>query len=293
MTNDTTRTAWIALSLIPNLGGRTLRRLLDQFESPPAVLEAGDAALRAVHGVGPKLSTAIRAIDLDAVQAAITAWQADGITISLVGDPAYPAPLAALDDAPPTLFLRGALAADASSIWDKSIAIIGTRRPRPESAEIARALAAAFAAQGWLVVSGLAAGIDAAAHAGACAAGRTAAVLGCGVRAIYPTENHDLAARILAQGVLLSETHPDAPPSSPALVARNRLISGLSRAVIVIETGLTGGSLHTVRFARVQRRPVYAIADDAPGNQQLIAEGAIPLAPTPADWKRLQKLLEG
>lgn len=289
MTDDTPRAAWIALSLIPTLGGRTMNRLLDRFGSPLAVLDAGDAALRSVRGVGPKLSSAIRAVDLDATRAAVAAWQADGITIALAGDAAYPAPLAALDDAPPTLFVRGALA---SPRWTHAVAIVGTRRPRPESAQIAGALAAALAAQGWLVISGLAAGIDAAAHAGACDTGRTAAVLGSGVRTIYPAENHDLAARVLAHGVLLSETHPDSPPNSPALVARNRLISGLSRAVIVIETGLTGGSLHTVRFARAQQRPVCVISNDAPGNRHLIAEGAIPLAPTP-DLERVQRLLNG
>ncbi len=288
MNADSTRVAWIALSLIPSVGGRTLARLLDRFGSAGAALQAGDAALQAVPGIGPKLSAAVRAIDLDAVQAAIAAWQAEGIVIALPGETAYPAPLAALDDAPPALFMRGSLADGDPSAWARSVAIIGTRRPRPESRQIAGALAETLAAAGWTVISGLAAGIDAAAHAGACRAGRTAAVLGGGVRAIYPPENSDLAARIVAHGALLSETHPDAVPTSAALVARNRLISGLSCAVIVIETGLTGGSLHTVRFARAQKRPVYALASDAPGNRQLIAEGARPLPPAPAEWQCLQ-----
>jgi DNA processing protein len=103
--------------------------------------------------------------------------------------------------------------------------------------------------------------------------------LGSGVRVIYPPQNGDLAARILAQGAILAEQHPDSPPNSPALVARNRLISGLSQAVIVVEAGESSGSLHAARFARRQGRRVYAVESDAHGNQHLIAEGAQPLSP--------------
>jgi DNA processing protein len=154
-------------------------------------------------------------------------------------------------------------------------------------------MAGAMAARGWTIVSGLAAGIDSAAHWGALrAGGRTLAVLGCGARAVYPPQNAGLAAQVIQQGALLSEVRPDAPPSSPALVARNRLISGLSRAVIVVEAGGTSGSLRTARFAHAQGRRVYAVEYAEAGNRQLIADGARPLAPDFVEWDRLSGALE-
>lgn len=273
---------WVALSLIPNLGRKTIDRLLDHFGTLAAILAAPDDALRAVPRVGPKLAAAIRAADVAHTQAALHRWQAGGIAVLLHTQDGYPAALRALDDAPPVLFVRGSL------LPTPAVAIVGTRRPRPQAAQIAGDLAARFAARGWTITSGLAAGIDTAAHQGALhAGGRTQAVLGCGVRVVYPPENERLAAQIVAQGALLSETDPDAPPNSPALVARNRLISGLSRAVIVVETGTSGGSLHAVRFAQAQGRPVYALDSDAPGNRQLIAAGAQPLPRDPAAWDTL------
>ncbi len=274
---------WVALSLIPSLGGRTIARLIAHFGSLDAVFAAGERDLRAVDGIGPKLAAAIRALDLDRTQAAIRAWQRDGIAILQRDSAAYPAALRALDDAPPVLFRRGTHPPHDA----RAVAIVGTRRPSPDARQVAGRIAAALAGADWTVVSGMAAGIDTAAHAGALdAGGRTLAVLGGGVRAIYPQQNQLLAQHIMAHGALYSEQHPDARPNSPALVARNRLISGLSRAVVVIETGTTGGSLHTVRFARAQGVPVYALDTDAPGNRQIIADGAHPL-PRQATGKHL------
>ncbi len=121
-------------------------------------------------------------------------------------------------------------------------------------------------------------------HGALRAGGRSLAVLGCGVRVIYPPSNTALAEHILAHGALVSETHPDASPDSSTLVARNRLISGLCRAVIVVEAGETSGSLHAARFAQVQGRPVYAVANCSPGNQHLIANGARALPPEDKAW---------
>jgi DNA processing protein len=281
---------WVALSLIPNLGSRTMANLLDHFGSLDAVLEASEPDLRAVPRIGPRLAAAIRSVDLARTQQDIAAWLADGISIVLrAGHPTpgsvpYPAALAGLPDAPPVLFLRGTVTPGDQ----RGVALVGTRRPTPESRALAATLAAALVAHGWTVISGLADGIDAAAHGGALrAGGRTLAVLGCGVRTIYPPGSGGLASRILAHGALLSETHPDAPPNSPALVARNRLISGLSRAVIIIEAGDTSGSLHAARFAQAQGRAVYAIDNGAPGNQQLLAGGAVPLPPDPGEWESI------
>lgn len=279
---------WVALSLIPNLGLQTIERLIAHFEALDAIFAAEERDLRAVRGIGPKLAAAIRAQDLTQTHKAIAAWRADHLTILQHSDPAYPAQLRTYEGAPPVLFARGTLTPDDQ----RAVAIVGTRRPSPQARQIAQRLAAALAGAGWTVISGMAAGVDTAAHSGALdAGGRTIAVLGCGVRVVYPPENRLLAQHIVANGVLLSETHPDASPSSAALIARNRIISGLSRAVVVIETGTTGGSLHTVRFARAQNVPLFALNLNAGGNRQLIADGAIAL-PVQATGKHLLAALE-
>lgn len=281
---------WVALSLIPHLGSQTIARLLDRFGSLEAVLGAEAAALQTVYGVGPKLAAAIGAADVPAIEAALASWLADGIAVAQRDQPGYPATLRALPDAPPVLFWRGTLAA----ADERAIAIVGTRRPSVQARQAAEALATQAVAHGWTVVSGLAAGIDALAHQAALACGgRTLAVLGSGVRAVYPPTHKALAAEVMARGALLSETHPDARPSAPALVARNRIISGLSRAVIVVEAGLGSGSLHAARFARAQGRPVLAVRRAAPGNAQLVAEGAQPIGPGSEDWASVEALLNG
>jgi len=275
-------TPWVALSLIPSLGSRRIAALLDHFGSIEAVLEAGDAELRTVPGIGPKLAAAIRAVDSARTASEIADWQADGIALLLRGSDGYPGALNMLADAPPVLFWRGSLGQDDS----RAVAVVGRRSPTAASRLLAEDLSGALAGQGWTIVSGLAAGVDTAAHRAALqAGGRTLAVLGCGVRVIYPPENAPLVAQILTLGALLSETHPDLPPSGPLLVARNRLISGLSRAVIVIETAEDGGSMYTARFAREQGRTVYAVDNGSAGTVRLIEEGARPLSPDGVTWE--------
>lgn len=281
---DSDRIRWVALSLIPSLGARLLDRLLDAFGSLEALLAAETSELRRVPGIGPKLSAAIAAIDLDATRAAMAGWGAEGIAILLRGDVDYPIALDALSDAPPVLFMRGAVtAAD-----ERAVALVGTRHPSRAGQHVAVELAACAADHGWTVVSGLAAGIDGAAHQGALAAGgRTLAVLGSGMRNIYPPPHRALAGQIAAQGAVLAEVSPDARPHSAALVARNRLISGLSRAVIVVESGVTSGSMHAARFAGDQGRLVLAVDNPSPGNRQLIASGARPLPDDVQAWEAL------
>ncbi len=287
-TDNTTLAQWVVLSLIPHLGSQTIARLLDHFGSLDAVLRASAAELKTVPGVGPKLAAAIRAADVPAMRTALAAWFADGIAVIQRDQPDYPAALRALPDAPAVLFQRGTLEPEDA----RAIAIVGTRRPTVQMRQAAGALAAHFAARGWTVVSGLAAGVDALAHEAALACGgRTLAVLGSGVRVVYPPANTPLAARVLARGALLSETHPDASPSAPALVARNRIISGLSRAVIVVEAGPDSGSLHAARFARAQGRLVFAVRSAAPGNARLLAEGAQAIGSEGDGWGELEALL--
>lgn len=282
--DEHTLTQWIALSLIPQMGASALASLRDHFGTLDAILAASDEELRAVPGIGPKRAAAMLAIDLDQRRSEIAAWRAAGVTI-LTSTPEadYPPGLRLLADAPPVLFVRGIVSAALADA--PTVAVVGARQPSLASREIAQTLARELAARGWIIVSGLAVGIDTAAHMGALKAeGRTLAVLGSGVNVIYPPENHRLVERILVQGAVLSEVHPKASPHAGALVARNRLISGLSRALIVVEAGERSGSLHAARFARAQSRAVYAVECDAAGNQALITNGARALDPADVDW---------
>jgi DNA processing protein len=272
------RAAWIALSSADHIGMRTLRALAAQFGSLRAALLADTAALLAVPGVGPATVRSIRAVDLAAVERRTAAWRSAGVRIltQMPDDSAYPACLRLLDDAPPTLFTRSAW----ETLTCDGVAVVGTRAPSAQGRAAARLLGFELARRGLAVVSGLARGVDTEAHLGAVSApgGRTLAVLGGGVQRVYPAENTALAQLIVRSGALISENPPDAAPSGPRLVARNRLISGLSRAVIVVETAADGGAMHTARFARDQGRPVYALDIAASGNRALLDSGALPLA---------------
>ncbi len=262
----------VALALIPGLGGKTLSRLIDHFGSLAAIHAASVSDLRAVPRIGPKMSAAIQAIDLDRTRADIRLWQSSGVSILFQGEPPYPPLLTGLDDAPPILFCRGDVTPDATN----TVALGGTRHPSAASSQLAFSLAGLLSECGWTIVSGLAAGIDAAAHRGALH-GHTFALLGSGVLAPYPPENIPLANQIIHVGALLSEVHPTAAPNSSALVSRNRLITSISRALIVIEAGATSGSMHAVRFASAQGRPVYAVENAC--NHHLFAAGARPVSP--------------
>lgn len=295
--------AWVALSLTGRIGSKTLHALLRHFgDDTRAILAADAKTLRQVPGVGPKIARSIQDIHLEQVENGIERWRKAGVAILTVNDSAYPARLAALDDAPPTLFVRGdphppapspfpqglpsvegrgGEAAPAWTSWpfDKAVAIVGTRNPTKEAQGVARRLAGILAQRGYTIVSGLAMGIDAHAHHGAL--GATVAVLGCGVLDVYPEQNRRLAEKIIERGALVCEVHPEASPNAASLVARNRLITGLSEAVIVVETGVDGGAMHAARFASAQGRRVYAVDSEATGNRALIANGAIGV---PMDW---------
>jgi len=286
--DDDTLAQWVALSLIPNLGGRTITRLLERFGSLDEVLSASAEELRQVTGIGPKLVTAIRGVNIAETRQALAHWQADGVRVLLWHTPDYPATLNALPDAPPVLFCRGTLQENDR----RAVALVGTRQPTAQGRRVAAMLAAGCAARGWTVISGLATGIDAVAHQSALeAGGRTLAVLGSGVCAVYPPGNRALAGRLIERGALLSETHPHAAPSAPTLVARNRLISGLSRAVIVVEAGADSGCLHAVRFAHAQNRAVFTVISGARGNARVLAEGAHPLPANRAAFEALEQIL--
>lgn len=270
--------AWVALSLIRGVGARTLKTLIAEYNGDlEAVLHADTESLRQVRGIGPKISQAIQTINLAQVEARLTRWQAAGVDVITLHDTRYPSRLRALDDAPPTLFKRGTLSL---SPHHKMLAIIGTRTPTPAAHALTLSVASAAAESGWTVISGLALGVDAAAHMAASACGALqCAVLGSGVLRPYPPENNGLAQAIMAHGALWCEVAPDAPVSPSGLVARNRIISGLADAVVVVESGVEGGAMHAARFARAQGRPIFTFDLEASGNQALIAAGAAVLLP--------------
>jgi DNA processing protein len=207
-----------------------------------------------------------------------------GIDVLSWDDDSYPANLLTVSDAPPLLFVRGALLPADSN----AVAIVGTREPSAASAALADKLGCELAQRGLTIVSGLALGIDTAAHTGALEAqrGRTLAVLGSGINAIFPRENIELAEHIAQRGALLSELRPNTPASGPSLMARDRIVSGLSRAVIIIEAQERSGTMDTARRAQAQSRLLIAVPG-SPGSDVLLRQGALRLDPQTLDLDTL------
>jgi len=271
---------WVALSILPGVGGVTFRRLLAHFGSVTGILAASEAELRAVNGVGEKTASAIHHASSEASRSLLSALSAEGIYPLIWDDAGFPQNLIATPDAPSALFVKG----DLSPADDLAVAIVGRRAASPGALHAAAHVAGALARRGITVVSGLAIGVDSAAHLGALdAGGRTLAVLGSGIRSVHPLRNRALAERLTTRGALLSELHPDAGPTPTQLVARDRIISGLSCLTIVVESGETGGSMRTAEFARRQGR-VLAAMPGSPGTDMLIAGGAEPVRPNETNW---------
>jgi DNA processing protein len=265
-----TDSAWVALSLLPHVGTKTLANLLDVYGDAEAVLAADLDSLLQVKGIGRKIAESILAIKLEEIERDMAQWQKAGVQILPHYSPDYPRTLHEIPDYPPTLFLRGNLQEQA-----KTAAIVGTRNPSQAAAYLARKLAKNLSEANFWIVSGLALGIDSIAHEAAM--DRTMAVLGGGVLNIYPPQHQKLAQNILNEGAILSENHPLANSSAPRLVVRNRLISGLAQHLIVVETASDGGAMHAAHAAIAQGRRLYTFDLPASGNQQLLAEGAIAL----------------
>ena len=242
---------WVALSLLPHGWRRVIGERLRAGRPPGMVLEG----LLADVPHDPDLNIpAVRGRAAAAMDRAAGA----GIAAVAWSDPSYPPMLAAIVDPPPVLWLRGC----ASALEPPAVAIVGSRAGSPYALAVAERLAADLAARGVVVVSGLARGVDSAAHRGALTAGATIAVLGSGPDVLYPREHDTLAREIAATGAVLSELAPGTPPQPHFFPMRNRIISGLSRAVVVIEAGEKSGSLITARSALDQGREVLAV----PGN---------------------------
>jgi len=267
----------LMLSLVPGVGPRLTMALLEHFGSPAAVLAAPMSELRRVSGVGTKLSQVISlAREQIDVAAELELCRKNAITILAQGNDAYPRVLREIHDPPAVLFMQGNLLPQDGL----AVAIVGARHATQYGLAQAERLAGSLARAGLTIVSGLARGTDAAAHRGALAAGgRTVAVLGSGLLSIYPPEHAGLAAEVAAQGAMLSEAPPRAQPMSGAFPQRNRLISGLSLGVIVVEASNQSGALITARHAMEQGREVFAVPGRVDsrmshGCHRLIRDGA-------------------
>ena len=266
---------YLALALTPGIGAKTARRLIEQFGSVEDIFLASTDELTSVPRVTPAIALELLASPLDQYEQELLTLDDAGLRAITLEDDSYPANLRLAADSPILLFSRGSVH-EADS---QAAAIVGSREASPAGSELARDLAERLAGHGLTIVSGLALGIDAAAHRGALnAQGRTLAVLGSGINVVHPRENADLAEEIVGRGALLSELHPNAPPSGPTLMARDRIVSGLARAVIVVEARAKGGSLDTAAKAFKQGRLVYAVPGSE-GTEKLLQEGARRLDP--------------
>ena len=270
--------AWFRLLETPGLGREGVRRLLAAFGSAGHVLQAPKTARQQV--VGPLLAQALDA-EPDAFAQRLRAahdWLAGGEArrILSIGDEDYPALLLQTPDPPLLLYVQGRV----ELLGQRSLAIVGSRNASAQGVDNARAFAAHLSRQGWTIVSGLAFGIDAAAHEGGLdGSGSTVAVVGTGLDRVYPARHRALAHRIATAGVLVSEFAPGTPPLPANFPMRNRIIAGLSRGTLVVEAALQSGSLITARQAAEYGREVFAVPGSihsplSRGCHTLIRQGA-------------------
>ena len=247
----------LRLAAIPGLGPTLRRRLIGQFGSASRVLQESAASLESIHGIGRHLASAISMSSMhDEASRILDDCQEHGIDIVLNTDPVFPELLSQIPDPPDMLFVRGTL----EPCDSLAIAVVGARHATKTGQRIAHAFAEGLAHAGLTIVSGLARGIDAAAHRGAIrAGGRTIAVLGSGLRNIYPREHHQLVEDVISHGAAVSELPPATPPQAAAFPRRNRIVSGLSLGTVVIQASQRSGALITARLAGEQGRDVFAL----------------------------------
>lgn len=270
---------WIGINLVKGIGAVRFRGLLDHFGDAPSAWQASPNALGSA-GLSKKIVERFiqvrSTVDLDAL------WQKieeQNIRVMTWSDADYPARLREIAQPPPVLYLRGEIKEE--DTW--AVAIVGTRRVTSYGRQVTEEIASFLARNGVTVVSGLARGVDGIAHQAALnAGGRTLAILGSGVDRIYPPEHRALAEQMIESGAVVSDYSPGTPPESSNFPPRNRIISGLSMATIVIEAGETSGALITARFAVDQGREVFALpgnifAPQSKGPNRLIQQGAHPL----------------
>jgi DNA processing protein len=275
---DSPLLAALRLSLVDGVGPRTRQALLDWFTSADAVFQASSGDLLEVDGVGPKIAAAIvAAAHSQEAERELARCREMGVELLTRDNPPYPPALARICDAPGVLYCRG----QTEPRDELAVAIVGSRRCTVYGRQQAERLAGALARAGVTIVSGLARGIDAAAHRGALeAGGRTLAVLGTGLARIYPPEHVELAASVSRQGAVLSEVSLETAALPGLFPQRNRIIAGLSLGVVVVEAARNSGALHTVRHALEQGREVFAVPGRidslaSEGCHDIIRDGAV------------------
>lgn len=267
---------WFALRSVPLVGNVTYRRLIEHFGSPAKVLSASFAELSALKGVNAAAALSITGHDgRSAAELETAALAKSGAKLVTLLDDEYPALLKEISDPPPYLYLKGKLP-DSKTV----IAVVGSRRASDYGLSVTTRLSRELAEQGVTIVSGLAMGVDAAAHRGALqVAGATVGVLGCGIDLVYPAENRQLYRQMEEKGAIVSEFPPGTQPDASNFPRRNRIISGMSRGVLVVEAAERSGSLITARFALEQGREVFAVPGNinfraSRGTNSLIKQGA-------------------
>jgi len=273
------REALIHLNLIPGMGSGRMTRLLDAFESPEEVFTATDTSLREILGryaTEDLIQKILAGPQPEILEQELRLTDREEVRIMTVLDPDYPESLLSLPDPPPVLYVKGVLLEEDAA----AVAMVGTRTATPYGLNVAKQLSQELARCGVTVVSGLAEGIDGAAHEGALSAGgRTIAVLGHGLTFLYPPIHRGLAQRITAAGALVSEFPMRMSPMKENFPRRNRLIAGLSLGVVVVEAPMASGALITAREAMEQGREVFAVpgpisSPKSKGTHQLLKDGA-------------------
>ncbi|MBF0145263.1 MAG: DNA-protecting protein DprA [Magnetococcales bacterium] len=272
---------WLRLIQIPGLGPVGIRKLLGYFGHPQAVVRASEPEYRAVPGIRPQIVEGLlgfrKKIPVEPVTDQLERLHRIGAKIITLGDGNYPDRLAQIHDPPPVLYVQGEAG---HLVSPRMVAVVGSRRASPGALEMARRLSDALARYQVTVVSGLALGVDSAAHRGALhGGGATVAVTAVGLDICYPASNQDLARQIMAKGCLITEAPLGTRPEAFRFPARNRIISGLVQAVVVVEAGEKSGALITSRLALEQGREVFAVPGAAgdwrcKGSNRLLREGA-------------------
>ena len=250
---------WLALKLVPGIGARTSGKLLERFRSPQAIFHASRTELEAAGVSGAVAQSIASGCTFEDAAAQQEKMAESGATMVTIGDPRYPKLLREIFDPPLLLFVRGSV----ELLQSLMLGVVGTRRPTPYGIAVSERLSGDLAHAGLTIVSGMARGIDTASHRGTLAAGgNTVAVLGCGVDVVYPSENRKLAAEIAAKGAIISEFPMGATAFPQNFPIRNRIISGMSAGVLVVEGAQYSGSAITAKLAMDQGREVFAV----PGN---------------------------
>lgn len=275
---ETELAAWLRLSLAPGLKPAALRLLLSAFGLPEAILQQDHETLAAIAGeAAARAALAPAGPDFDAQLDAVIAWrELPGNQIVTLDDPAYPPALLTMPDPPPLLYIKGRL----ELLHTRAVALVGSRSATPQGLEDAERFARTISAAGVTVVSGLAQGIDGAAHRGGLdGVGSTVAVIGTGADLVYPSAHHALARQIAVQGAILSEWPLGTPARAANFPQRNRLIAGLVSGVLVVEAAMRSGSLITARLANEMGRDIFALPGSihAPlsrGCHRMIKQGA-------------------